>query len=102
MQDCHTRCITLLTFLPVSDILLSVSLLLPPTRLSVTAAADCAILAAADCAVISYEFCDYGSLAFAQIRDSFGIAPEEYCASLGPESLMGNLLLGNLCTLSGQ
>eukprot|EP00656_Telonema_subtile_P013210 TRINITY_DN1669_c0_g2_i1.p1 TRINITY_DN1669_c0_g2~~TRINITY_DN1669_c0_g2_i1.p1 ORF type:complete len:876 (+),score=250.00 TRINITY_DN1669_c0_g2_i1:69-2696(+) len=47
-----------------------------------------------------YEFCDYGSLAFAQIRDSFGISPKEYMRSLGPEALMSNLLLGNLCTLS--
>merc|ERR1711988_1113900 len=47
-----------------------------------------------------YEFCDYGALAFAQIRHAFGIKPEDYIASLGPETLMGSLLLGNLCTLS--
>jgi len=47
-----------------------------------------------------YAFADYAPLAFAEIRSAFGYEKEDYMASLGPEGLMGSLLMGNLASLS--
>lgn len=38
--------------------------------------------------------------AFPKIRDFFGLNSEEYFQSLGPEQIIGNMMLGNLSSLS--
>eukprot|EP01071_Lankesteria_metandrocarpae_P000612 Lankesteria_metandrocarpae@DN1083_c0_g1_i1.p1 len=52
---------------------------------------------------VKYEgvrFIDYAPIAFRKIRESFGIKHEEYVKSVGPEQLVGNMVLGNLASLS--
>eukprot|EP00929_Paragymnodinium_shiwhaense_P107555 TRINITY_DN7370_c1_g1_i1.p1 TRINITY_DN7370_c1_g1~~TRINITY_DN7370_c1_g1_i1.p1 ORF type:complete len:1049 (+),score=270.21 TRINITY_DN7370_c1_g1_i1:126-3272(+) len=46
------------------------------------------------------RFVDYAPLVFQKIRASFGIQHDEYLRSIGPEQLLGNLVLGNLASLS--
>jgi len=46
------------------------------------------------------RFIDYAPLVFQRIRASFGIQHDEYLRSIGPEQLLGNLVLGNLASLS--
>lgn len=46
------------------------------------------------------RFIDYAPVVFARIRSSFGIQHDEYVKSIGPEQLLGNLVLGNLASLS--
>jgi len=46
------------------------------------------------------RFVDYAPLAFQKIRASFGIHDDEYVASIGPEQLLGNMVLGNLSSLA--
>merc|ERR1712226_592 len=46
------------------------------------------------------RFIDYAPLVFQRIRANFGINHDEYVRSIGPESLLGNLVLGNLASLS--
>jgi len=46
------------------------------------------------------RFIDYAPVVFQRIRSSFGIAREEYLRSVGPEQLLGNMVLGNLSSLS--
>jgi 1-phosphatidylinositol-4-phosphate 5-kinase len=46
------------------------------------------------------EFVDYAPHAFDQIRKIFGIPKDEYIISLGPEQILGNLLIGNMSSLS--
>eukprot|EP01080_Neovahlkampfia_damariscottae_P007784 gene7784-12258_t len=46
------------------------------------------------------QFTDYAPHVFKQIRNFFGITQEEYIISLGPEQILGNLLIGNMSSLS--
>jgi len=46
------------------------------------------------------RFIDYAPLIFQRIRQSFGIQHEAYIRSVGPEQLLGNMVLGNLSSLS--
>jgi 1-phosphatidylinositol-4-phosphate 5-kinase len=39
-------------------------------------------------------------MVFQQIRHVFGLNSEEYFLSLGPEQVIGNMVLGNLASLS--
>eukprot|EP00927_Polykrikos_kofoidii_P058379 TRINITY_DN5285_c0_g2_i2.p1 TRINITY_DN5285_c0_g2~~TRINITY_DN5285_c0_g2_i2.p1 ORF type:complete len:887 (+),score=125.48 TRINITY_DN5285_c0_g2_i2:104-2662(+) len=50
--------------------------------------------------VMMTRFIDYAPLVFERIRSSFGIHADEYLRSIGPEQLLGNLVLGNLASLS--
>merc|ERR1740123_767621 len=45
-------------------------------------------------------FVDYAPFVFQRIRSSFGINHDEYLRSVGPEQLLGNMMLGNLSSLS--
>eukprot|EP00927_Polykrikos_kofoidii_P042640 TRINITY_DN36677_c0_g1_i1.p1 TRINITY_DN36677_c0_g1~~TRINITY_DN36677_c0_g1_i1.p1 ORF type:complete len:898 (-),score=133.29 TRINITY_DN36677_c0_g1_i1:105-2621(-) len=55
--------------------------------------------AASDRAGIT-RFIDYAPLVFEKIRSSFGIQHNDYSRSVGPERLLGNMILGNLSTLA--
>merc|ERR1719213_294473 len=46
------------------------------------------------------RFYDYAPMIFQKIRASFGINDDEYARSVGPEQLLGNMVLGNLSALS--
>eukprot|EP00931_Biecheleriopsis_adriatica_P059446 TRINITY_DN35567_c0_g2_i1.p1 TRINITY_DN35567_c0_g2~~TRINITY_DN35567_c0_g2_i1.p1 ORF type:complete len:894 (+),score=178.44 TRINITY_DN35567_c0_g2_i1:242-2683(+) len=46
------------------------------------------------------RFIDYAPMVFQRIRSSFGILDDEYVRSVGPEQLLGNMVLGNLSSLS--
>lgn len=46
------------------------------------------------------RFIDYAPLVFQKIRASFGINQDDYLRSVGPEQLLGNMVLGNLSSLS--
>jgi Ca2+-binding EF-hand superfamily protein len=46
------------------------------------------------------RFMDYAPVVFGRIRTNFGITHDEYTRSIGPEQLLGNLVLGNLASLS--
>jgi len=46
------------------------------------------------------RFIDYSPMVFQRIRRSFGIQNDEYLRSVGPERLLGNMVLGNLASLS--
>eukprot|EP00929_Paragymnodinium_shiwhaense_P107559 TRINITY_DN7370_c1_g2_i2.p1 TRINITY_DN7370_c1_g2~~TRINITY_DN7370_c1_g2_i2.p1 ORF type:complete len:856 (+),score=195.15 TRINITY_DN7370_c1_g2_i2:82-2649(+) len=46
------------------------------------------------------RFIDYAPFVFRRIRASFGINDDDYLCSVGPDSLLGNLVLGNLASLS--
>jgi len=46
------------------------------------------------------RFIDYAPMVFQQIRSSYGILPDSYIRSVGPEQLLGNMILGNLSSLS--
>jgi len=46
------------------------------------------------------RFIDYAPLVFHRIRTSFGINSDDYLKSVGPEQLLGNMVLGNLSSLS--
>jgi len=46
------------------------------------------------------RFIDYSPMVFQSIRRSFGIQNDEYLRSVGPERLLGNMVLGNLASLS--
>lgn len=39
-------------------------------------------------------------MVFRKIRELFGLNSEEYLQSIGPEQLVGNMVLGNLASLS--
>lgn len=51
---------------------------------------------------IKYRFIDYAPMVFQRIRWNFGIDTDEYLHSVGPEQLLGNMILGNLSSLSEQ
>lgn len=46
------------------------------------------------------RFIDYAPMVFQRIRSAFGIHHDDYLRSIGPEQLLGNLVLGNLASLS--
>lgn len=46
------------------------------------------------------RFIDYAPMVFQRIRTSFGIRDDDYLRSVGPEQLLGNMVLGNLSSLS--
>jgi len=46
------------------------------------------------------RFVDYAPMVFQRIRNSFGIQHDDYLRSVGPEQLLGNMVLGNLSSLS--
>jgi len=46
------------------------------------------------------RFMDYAPMVFQRIRSRFGINHDEYLRSVGPEQLLGNMVLGNLSSLS--
>jgi 1-phosphatidylinositol-4-phosphate 5-kinase len=48
----------------------------------------------------STTFVDYAPHAFSNIRKKFNISNDFYMLSLGPEQVLGNLLMGNMSTLS--
>merc|ERR1712196_761473 len=50
--------------------------------------------------VLATRFTDYAPLVFHKIRVRFGISPEAYVKAIGPEQLIGNLVLGNLTSLA--
>lgn len=39
-------------------------------------------------------------MVFRKIREFFGLSAEDYLRSIGPEQLVGNMVLGNLASLS--
>ncbi|KAL9643767.1 hypothetical protein ABK040_016069 [Willaertia magna] len=49
---------------------------------------------------IDVTFVDYAPFVFKHIRHLSGVSEKSYMMSLGPEQILGNLLLGNLSTLS--
>ena len=46
------------------------------------------------------RFIDYSPMVFRQIRANFGINHDDYLRSVGPCQLLGNMMLGNLSSLS--
>ena len=46
-----------------------------------------------------FEFYDFSPRVFSLIRSMYGITPEAYLKSIGPENLIGNLLMGNISSL---
>jgi 1-phosphatidylinositol-4-phosphate 5-kinase len=46
-----------------------------------------------------FEFYDFSPRAFHLIRTMYGITPDAYLKSIGPENLIGNLLMGNISSL---
>jgi 1-phosphatidylinositol-4-phosphate 5-kinase len=50
--------------------------------------------------VTKYEFFDFSPRVFHLIRKMYGISAEIYLKSVGPENLIGNLVMGNICSLS--
>jgi len=56
--------------------------------------------AAVSSKVQTTRFIDYAPLVFQKIRSSFHIDHDEYLRSVGPEQLLGNMVLGNLSSLA--
>ena len=46
-----------------------------------------------------FTFLDFSPRVFHLIRNMFGISPDDYLKSIGPENLIGNLLMGNISSL---
>jgi 1-phosphatidylinositol-4-phosphate 5-kinase len=49
-----------------------------------------------------FEFYDFSPRVFHRIRIMYGITPDGYLKSIGPENLIGNLLMGNISSLKEQ
>lgn len=49
-----------------------------------------------------FTFLDFSPRVFHLIRTMFGISPDDYLKSIGPENLIGNLLMGNISSLQEQ
>jgi 1-phosphatidylinositol-4-phosphate 5-kinase len=49
-----------------------------------------------------FTFLDFSPRVFHLIRNMFGISPDDYLKSIGPENLIGNLLMGNISSLQEQ
>jgi hypothetical protein len=50
--------------------------------------------------VLATRFTDYAPLVFQKIRERFGISMDTYLRAIGPEQLIGNMVLGNLSSLA--
>merc|ERR1719331_553191 len=50
--------------------------------------------------VLATRFTDYAPLVFQKIRERFGISMDTYVRAIGPEQLIGNMVLGNLTSLA--
>lgn len=46
------------------------------------------------------QFIDYNPMVFRKIREICDISPESYVRSVGPEQLLGNMVLGNLSSMN--
>jgi hypothetical protein len=46
------------------------------------------------------KFYDYAPLVFEKIRNMYGISNTDFLRSIGPEQLLGNLIIGNLLSLT--
>lgn len=46
------------------------------------------------------QFIDYNPMVFRKIREICNISPESYIRSVGPEQLLGNMVLGNLSSMN--
>lgn len=49
-----------------------------------------------------YEFYDFSPRVFHRIRNMYHISPDAYLKSIGPENLIGSLLMGNISSLKEQ
>lgn len=48
----------------------------------------------------SVRFTEYAPRVFREVREMAGLTQQEYCESVGPEQLIGNMAMGNLSTMS--
>ena len=48
---------------------------------------------------MSYQFFDFSPRVFHQIRMLYGINPNDYLKSIGPENLIGSMVMGNVPSL---
>ncbi|KAJ1615203.1 putative phosphatidylinositol-4-phosphate 5-kinase [Cryptosporidium canis] len=46
------------------------------------------------------QFIDYNPMVFRKIREICNVSPESYVRSVGPEQLLGNMVLGNLSSMN--
>jgi hypothetical protein len=46
-----------------------------------------------------FEFYDFSPRVFHRIRNMYGITPDSYLKSIGPENLIGSLFMGNIASL---
>jgi len=51
---------------------------------------------------LTYQFFDFSPRVFHQLRRLFGITSEEYLKSIGPENLIGSMVMGNIMSLKEQ
>jgi len=51
---------------------------------------------------MTYLFFDFCPRVFHQIRTLYGITPHEYLKSIGPENIIGSMVMGNINTLTEQ
>ena len=49
-----------------------------------------------------FEFYDFSPRVFHLIRNMYGVSPDSYLKSIGPENLVGNLFMGNIASLKEQ
>ena len=49
-----------------------------------------------------FEFYDFSPRVFHLIRNMYGITPDAYLRSIGPENLLGSLFMGNIASLKEQ
>lgn len=48
---------------------------------------------------MTYLFFDFSPKVFHQIRMLYGISPGDYLKSIGPENIIGSMVMGNIMTL---
>jgi 1-phosphatidylinositol-4-phosphate 5-kinase len=46
-----------------------------------------------------FDFFDFSPRVFHRIRMMYGITPDQYLKSIGPENLIGSLFMGNIASL---
>ena len=51
---------------------------------------------------MTYLFFDFSPRVFHQIRTLYGITPNDYLKSIGPENIIGSMVMGNINTLTEQ
>lgn len=51
---------------------------------------------------VVFEFYDFSPRVFHRIRNMYNISPDVYLKSIGPENLIGSLLMGNIASLKEQ